>query len=226
MAGGPSGGGGKPAWEYVLRAGDGDFGLFWTANDPKRPGLRTLVTEKLALGFLRGTKVPKATAVELRRMLRATWMRAVGAARPESKQRLFAIVFGGGEMTEKDEGDLLVLVAQIMAADKLRAERIVVPTGGTGRRPAPPPPEKVAPVMSSAPRTKLTWITIKLVDEDKHPIPSQRYELKLPDKSVRKGAVDDPEAEATERGIDPGTCTVKFPEAGDDAWVFLDVTAE
>jgi len=64
---------------------------------------------------------------------------------------------------------------------------------------------------------KKSWIEIELVDEEEQPVPGEKYEITLPDKTVAKGTLD---AKGFVRvdGIDPGTCKVTFPELDKDAW--------
>lgn len=65
--------------------------------------------------------------------------------------------------------------------------------------------------------TKKSWIEIKLVGEDKKPIPGEPYSITLPDGSVASGTLDD-KGFARIEGIDPGTCQITFPNRDTDAW--------
>ena len=56
-----------------------------------------------------------------------------------------------------------------------------------------------------------TWIEIQLVDEEGNPIAGERYILKITDGSTREGTLD-AEGKTAVRGIDPGTCTLRFPD--------------
>ena len=62
-----------------------------------------------------------------------------------------------------------------------------------------------------------TWVGIELVDEDGNPVPDQRYELTLPDGSIRKGTLD-ANGKAMVRDIDPGTCWVSFVNLPGEDW--------
>lgn len=94
------------------------------------------------------------------------------------------------------------------------------------RRMAPPHP--VAPRQPFASpltpnggpaREKKTWIAIRLVDESDppKPVPFKRYRIELPDASVREGKLD-ANGEARFLDIDPGTCTVSFPDQDASEW--------
>lgn len=64
---------------------------------------------------------------------------------------------------------------------------------------------------------KTTWIEIELIDEDDNPVPSERYEVELPDGSVARGTLDH-RGFARIEGIEPGTCRISFPDLDQDAW--------
>ena len=86
------------------------------------------------------------------------------------------------------------------------ADTIVVPER--------PPGEE--PVRAAAVGT--TWVEIQLVDEVGEPIPKERYELKLPDGGVQRGALDYRRRAQADGIILPGTCMVRFPDLDADAW--------
>jgi type VI secretion system secreted protein VgrG len=64
-----------------------------------------------------------------------------------------------------------------------------------------------------------TWIEIVLVEEGDPPIPAayRRYRIRLPDGTLREGALDD-RGTARIEGIDPGTCEVTFPDYEKKVW--------
>lgn len=69
------------------------------------------------------------------------------------------------------------------------------------------------------PMATLTWIEIRLVGEDGQPIPGERYILRLPSGEQRSGFLDTRGC-ARLIGLEPGTCTVAFPDLDSDAWEF------
>jgi hypothetical protein len=102
-----------------------------------------------------------------------------------------------------------------MVAFRRRADASVANAGtpGTGATPAPapPPPPRSADSGGSGPEPEKTWIEIQLVDEEGNPVAGERYILKITDGSIREGTLD-ASGKVSVRGIDPGTCTVRFPD--------------
>ncbi len=74
-----------------------------------------------------------------------------------------------------------------------------------------------APETEEEDEEKTSWIEIELVDEEDEPVPSEKYEIKLPDDSVAKGTLDG-DGFARVEGIEPGTCEITFPNLDKDAW--------
>ena len=64
---------------------------------------------------------------------------------------------------------------------------------------------------------KTAWIEIELIDEADEPVPSEKYEITLPDGSVAKGTLDG-DGFARVDGIEPGSCEISFPDLDKDAW--------
>ena len=56
-----------------------------------------------------------------------------------------------------------------------------------------------------------TWIEVRLVDDDKRPVPNQRYRIRLPDSSIMEGTLD-AEGKVRIDGIIAGQCQVSFPD--------------
>jgi hypothetical protein len=76
-----------------------------------------------------------------------------------------------------------------------------------------PPPAKGR--QSSSPAK--TWIEIVLVDETGKPVPGVKYQLKITDGSLREGTLG-ADGSVRVNGIDPGTCTVSFPQIDAREW--------
>jgi hypothetical protein len=67
-------------------------------------------------------------------------------------------------------------------------------------------------------KEKKAWIEIELLDEANRPVAYEPYRIVLPDqKTIREGRTNI-KGMARESGIDPGTCTVSFPNLEKDAW--------
>lgn len=90
--------------------------------------------------------------------------------------------------------------------------------GGPGSG-AQPPLRRRATTTSPPPdnRKEKTWIEIRLVDQDGNPVSGGKYKLKITDGSVREGSLDD-DGRVKVSGIDPGTCTLWFPEFDGREW--------
>ncbi|MBX9603682.1 MAG: hypothetical protein K2X35_21935 [Bryobacteraceae bacterium] len=66
-------------------------------------------------------------------------------------------------------------------------------------------------------RNKDTFIEIRLVDNQKKPVPKAKYRIQLPDSSILEGELDD-DGVARVDHIVPGQCLVSFPEIDGREW--------
>jgi hypothetical protein len=64
---------------------------------------------------------------------------------------------------------------------------------------------------------KKTWVEVQLLDLDGAPVPNERYRVTLPDGSIKEGQLDD-DGWMRESNIDPGTCTIAFPDIHSEEW--------
>jgi hypothetical protein len=64
---------------------------------------------------------------------------------------------------------------------------------------------------------KKSWVEIKLVDEQGHPVPGEKYCITVPDGTAVEGSLND-NGEARVEGIDPGNCKITFPELDKRTW--------
>lgn len=69
----------------------------------------------------------------------------------------------------------------------------------------------------AAPEDSTHWIEIELVDEEGNPVPEESFWVECPDGSIAEGKLDS-EGRARIDGIDPGTCTVTFPDLDGRDW--------
>jgi uncharacterized protein (DUF2345 family) len=60
-------------------------------------------------------------------------------------------------------------------------------------------------------KKKLSWVALKLEDEDGRPVAGEPYEVTLPDGSVASGTTDE-KGQARVEGFEPGQCKVSFPK--------------
>lgn len=90
--------------------------------------------------------------------------------------------------------------------------------GGSGAGASSTPRRRAAnPPPPSDNKPEKTWVEIRLVDQDGKPVAAAKYKLKITDGSVREGALDD-DGRARVAGIDPGSCTVWFPDYDGKEW--------
>lgn len=62
-----------------------------------------------------------------------------------------------------------------------------------------------------------TWIEVRLVDTEQHPMAGEPYRLRLPDQSIREGSLDE-EGKVRVDGIPAGQCQVSFPQIHGEEW--------
>jgi hypothetical protein len=83
--------------------------------------------------------------------------------------------------------------------------------GAAAEAPVTTQPPARAP--QPAPIAEKSWIEIALKDRCGKPVVKERFRIVLPDGSVFEGKLDD-NGMARKENIDPGMCTVSFPELG------------
>lgn len=100
-------------------------------------------------------------------------------------------------------------------------------------RPSQPQPGSAYQPLSSAldPATRQTvvtdqpppvhWIEIELVDEANKPVPSEKYEITMPDKTVKEGTLDEKGWARVDGIKDAGQCKITFPNLDKEAWDFV-----
>lgn len=81
------------------------------------------------------------------------------------------------------------------------------------------PAAEPAPATAAAPESssKLTWIEVHLVDQNRKPVPGRRYRIKLTDGSTQEGTLDS-QGRVRFDGIPPGQCMVCFPDIHGNEW--------
>lgn len=62
-----------------------------------------------------------------------------------------------------------------------------------------------------------TWIEFRLLDFEGNPIGGKQYRIKLPGGAIQAGVLGRSGSVRLD-GIEPGTCTITFPEIDADAW--------
>lgn len=77
----------------------------------------------------------------------------------------------------------------------------------------PPRPKRKLPPR----KPRKTWVEIELVGMDGAAIPDEPYRIALPDGTSVEGRLDE-RGRARVKGIDPGSCTVTFPQLDMEAW--------
>jgi len=66
-------------------------------------------------------------------------------------------------------------------------------------------------------KEKKNWVEVHLVDESGANVPNEAVRITLPDGAIAEGTTDD-QGKYRVDGIDPGNCTVTFPNLDQDAW--------
>jgi uncharacterized Zn-binding protein involved in type VI secretion len=74
-----------------------------------------------------------------------------------------------------------------------------------------------SPMLATGDPNKKSWIEIRLVDDDGSPVAYELYRVVTPDGVVREGFLNG-DGLARVDGIDPGTCSITFPNRDADAW--------
>lgn len=80
-----------------------------------------------------------------------------------------------------------------------------------------PPEAKSAAAAPTPSKPQKTWIEIKLVDLDGDPVPDQKYKIDFADGTTRQNILNNA-GDARYTGIEPGTCTVWFPDIDAREW--------
>lgn len=163
------------------------------------------------------------------------WLRrmALEPGQLAALRRFFAEGAHAGEVALVDDEEVLRRLALQLVAGRVQVvERLERHDQGGGdaatkavAADAATATEVVEPRPAREAAPERTWITIRLVGEDDAPIPGERYRIDLPDGSVREGRLD-VEGLARVRGIEPGQCTVTFPDLDQEAWVPIGTSAE
>ena len=99
-------------------------------------------------------------------------------------------------------------VAEAVARERLIAFRTAQPT-------VVEQPQKVEPLGPSEDDT--TWIEIELVDQDKDPVPNERFLIETSDGRTIQGTTN-ASGKAREEGLKPGDCKVSFPDLEAESW--------
>jgi type VI secretion system secreted protein VgrG len=83
----------------------------------------------------------------------------------------------------------------------------------------PPDSSDDASADDSTEEKKLSWIEIKLMDEDDQPVPGEEYLVTLPDGSTVASGTLDENGFAKVEGIEnPGNCKITFPKRDGRSW--------
>jgi type VI secretion system secreted protein VgrG len=110
----------------------------------------------------------------------------------------------------------------------------VAPPGANSTQPSQPQPGNAYQRLSTAfdptarqlvvnnqPPPPVHWIEIELVDEADQPVPGEKYEIAMPDQTVKKGTLDEKGWARVDGIKDPGQCKITFPNLDREAWDFL-----
>jgi hypothetical protein len=124
-----------------------------------------------------------------------------------------ATVRAGADFTRISDDEVIAYAARSLFRGSLRA---VVPPELRTRAELREEVE-VRPLYAKEPA--LTWIAIRLVDDDDppKPVPLRNYKVTLPDGSERQGTLD-ANGYAMLEGVDPGSCEISFTDVDASDW--------
>jgi hypothetical protein len=74
-----------------------------------------------------------------------------------------------------------------------------------------------APPPQAARSTAKTWIEVCLVDMEGNPVGNKHYLIRTPSGTVEEGNLDG-NGRVRLNNLDPGTCTISFPDLDQEAW--------
>ena len=80
-----------------------------------------------------------------------------------------------------------------------------------------PPTQPGQPGGGQPGQPQKTWIEIELVDSKGKPVPNERYRIQAPDGQFHSGQLD-ASGRVRVSGIDPGECSVCFPDLDGNEW--------
>lgn len=131
-----------------------------------------------------------------------------------------------GTVHRLTDGEVVARIALALAAGHLRATRRIaarVEVGGVGGGGAEVAAFDAAtgdavPTRggSKAPAST-TWVTLELVDEAGDPVAGEAYQIRTPTNKTLTGRLGE-DGRARVEGVEPGTCSVTFPNLDGADW--------
>jgi hypothetical protein len=82
-----------------------------------------------------------------------------------------------------------------------------------------------APKSSVAEQKQKTWVEFALIDAAGKPVANARYRAVIPGEAAPRTGILDAQGRVTFHKIDPGTCTISFPDYDREAWHNVKSTA-
>jgi hypothetical protein len=81
------------------------------------------------------------------------------------------------------------------------------------------------PPQATTGQKEKTWVEFALIDAAGKPVPNARYKAQLPGEGAPRTGILDANGRVAFHKIDPGTCTVCFPDYDKEAWHSVKTTA-
>jgi hypothetical protein len=157
-------------------------------------------------GDLRKQKVPKSEMVKLRQLLGAELGKQIAQLSDAQVVEQVALRVADGRWTQALVGTAPLTggssAAQVAAAASAAA---AANADGAGAQ------------RVTDDSKKKTWVEVELLDYNNRPVKGAKVEITLPDGSTTKGTLSG-EGTFKVNGIDPGTCTVTFPDIDGREW--------
>lgn len=178
--------------------------LMWRSDD-RLDVVHPHVVRPLGLSPF-GQRVKFTSADQAASLLSSFWR-----AETRPLRRMLAGISGTIEVSRLTDREVIAQLARALVSERLHAYRY---RDSPSMR-IPDPLEELAPTV--APAKQLTWVEIRLVDDDGHAVPNERYILHLPDGTELPGRLDE-KGRAFVDQIPSGQCKVCFPDLDATEW--------
>jgi uncharacterized Zn-binding protein involved in type VI secretion len=106
--------------------------------------------------------------------------------------------------------------AAAAAMEAAKGSPLLAGAGAPSAAPSKAPSNPAGGSTSGTP-PRATWVEIEALDQDNKPVPNERYRVVAPGRDPIEGFLND-KGFARVDGIDPGNCTISFPDLDARTW--------